>query len=247
MSVKAILPSEAAAACASWVCDDPVPNGRYGRSALLWKSAERRQRPKVQLCSPDEAFCRVAGVTIPEDGKWGYVDATPVTESQFALLRTLDQFATELAHEKCVPWFGKPLPLEVVASMYKPILAQDKVVARFRFDPSSCNIWCVQPGGRSYSDGSPSDLVAGAAFLPCLTVNGIYFKAREMGLSLTCTDMLVYPEAGWPFQLASPLVPDVSAAPATLPEHEEGCERTAPEHIAPIPSVACPPSDTSTR
>lgn len=249
MSAKAILPTEAAAACTSWSCDDPIPNGKQGRSALLWKSAERRQRPQIQLCSPDETYCRISGVMIPEHGKWGYVDVTPTTESQCALLQTLDQFTMELAHKKCVAWFGKPLTLEVIASMYKPILAQERPAARFRFDSDNCNIWCVQPGGRSYVGGTPADLVAGAAFLPCFTVNGIYFKAREMGLSLTCTDMLVYLEESWPFHLASPLVPDVLAIPTTLPEHEEVCERTVPDHTtsASVLTISCPVSELSTR
>ena len=246
MSAKALLPTEAASACASWRCDDPIPNGKHGRSALLWTNGERRQRPKVQLCTPDEPCCRVSGVVVPGDGKWGYVDVTPTTESQCDLLETLDQFAMELAHKKCVAWFGKPLTLEVISTMYKPIMASESAAARFRFDPANCSIWCVQPGGRSYANGSVADLVSGAVFLPCFTVNGIYFKAREMGLSLTCTDMLVYPTQNWPFHLATPLIPDVSGFPNTLPEHEDVCERF--ERMPPDPiagAASCVTSDVT--
>lgn len=241
MSSKALLPSAVTSSLASWRCDDPVSNGKHGRSALLWSGAERRQRPKLQLCAPDDTYCRLRKVHRPEAGRWAYLEISLTSDAQRDLLALLDHYAMGVAHKKCLPWFEKPLSLDAIGSMYKPICAPESETLHIRFEPANCNIWRVLSDGVSYGGGADGDLAEGVSFLPCFTVNGIYFKSREMGLSLTCTDVLVYPAQEWPFHLNATLLPASASCGASLPEHEEVWDKPA------VVAVASSVSEVSVR
>jgi len=245
-TAKATLPCDVLSASGSWVCENPVPNGKNGRSALVWKGPQKTERPKVQLCSPEETCYEVVEVASSANGgAYGYMEVRPSTQAQYSLLAQLDQYALDQASTKCQEWFGKVLPTETIRSMYRPLVGDGGCV-RLRLSLGSCNVWCVQPGGREYTDSCFEDIAAGCRVLPCVTVNGIYFKAREMGLSLTCSDVLLYPSKSWPFHLSQPM--SRGEWPAGLPEHED--VSTEPQSTFPTLAPSLPQvvgSEVSTR
>lgn len=210
---------------ASWICDNPVPSGPGGRSAFLWSDAERSEKPKVQLCHPEnKPFYHVHSVSQSQSGKgYAYLHVAPGTAEQAQLLQQLDEYAIRQAEQNCLQWFGKALSLEHIQSMYSVILSPNTGGCKLRVDTSACNIWCVQPDGKNFTVGNHTHLRADARILPCITVNGIYFKAREMGLSLTCTEMLIYPETACSMRLPAQLnLKPTCLQVLDLPEHEEG-------------------------
>ena len=245
-TVKAALPCDVFSASGSWVCEDPVPNGKNGRSALVWKGSQKMERPKVQLCSPEETCYEVVEVVNGSNGgAYGYMEVRPSTQAQYALLAQLDQYALDQAGTKCQEWFGKVLSADTIRSMYRPLVSDGGCV-RLRFSLGTCNVWCVQPGGREYTDSCFNDIAAGCRVLPCVTVNGIYFKTRVMGLSLTCSDVLLYPSKSWPFHVSRPM--SRGECPTGLPEHEDASleVQSALPTLAPsLPQVVG--SEVSTR
>ena len=216
MTSKALLPVEFfSGAHAAWLCDTPSTAGKHGRSALIWSSAERNASPKLQLASPDEPGYRIERGPSESSTNYMHIDAQPGNDNQRQVLGALDRYAIQQAEHNCKQWFGKSLSVDQLQSMYRPLLEESGFV-RLRFSRASCNVWCVQNGG--YVPGTPSDLECGGRIMPCVTLNGIYFKAREMGLSLTCSDMLVFPVACFPFHVPASLL---RPTPVCLPEHED--------------------------
>ncbi len=237
-SKKAMLRTEVLAALPNWVCDNPIQNGANARSALIWDSRARKDRPRLQLVQPDEPCFRVCRTETPvPDARWRQFDAVPGCDAQQMYLARLDRYATDVAQRRCAEWFGKPLSEDSIGAMYRPIMHPDRRTLRLRLPVDSCRIWCVGPNN-TYQPGSLEDIAEGLTVLPCVTVNGIYFKAREMGLSLTCTDILVYsaPDV-LPFHLLEPLQ-RAEPPDAHLPEHEE-CEGCAVPSLQ-MGAAACP-------
>ena len=213
MAHKALLPSDALGLLSSWVCTSPVLSNKNSRSAFIWADEQRSSPPKIQLCLPEDPCFAVVSVESTES--LVYALAKLRTDAQYLFLARLDEYALELAQRKCSEWFGKTLAPEHIKGMYRPLVHQGCVRLRL---PDTCNVWKASRNGKSYTDGCPRDLCAGGLLLPCVTLNGIYFKAREMGLSLTCSDALFFePAVPLPFHL--PAAFHESADP--LPEHAE--------------------------
>ena len=221
---KALLGNEIGAACHTWVCDEPQAISKGCRSAFLWKDTNRSERPKIQLCLPERPYCNVFGVTWPnvdQSGKeggraYGYLNLQLAGPEQEQLLLMLDEYALQLAQMKCKQWFGHSLAPEAIQQMYVPLVTQpDRVL--LRFSPSSCNFW--RNSSHTTNNLTPltqTALEAGARISPCFSVNGIYFKSRQLGLSLTCTDILLQPAVVFPFHSCLN-----SESDHCLPEHED--------------------------
>lgn len=232
-----MIRKEALAAMPHWVCDNPVQNGSNARSALIWDSTARKERPRLQLVQPEEPCFRVCGTESPSpNARWLHFDAMPGCDAQHVYLAHLDRYAMDVAEKRCAEWFGKPLSMDSIGAMYRPIVHPDRRTVRLRMPVDTCRVWCVGPNN-TYQPGTMEDITEGLTVLPCVTVNGIYFKAREMGLSLTCTDILVYsaPEA-LPFHLLEPLQ-RAEPPDSHLPEHEE-CEGCGSQPL-PMGAGAC--------
>ena len=210
---KALLPSEALGLLPSWPCSSPVLSDKSSRSAFIWADEQRRRPPKLQLCLPEEPCFAV--VSVEATASLVYALARPRTDAQYSFLARLDEYATELAQRKCGEWFGKTLASEHIKGMYRPLVHQGCVRLRL---PETCNVWKASRSGKSYTDACPQVLCAGGFLLPCVTLNGIYFNAREMGLSLTCSDALFFePAVPLPFHLPAAFHESAEC----LPEHSE--------------------------
>lgn len=227
---KAILPAEVVDASQQWCCDDPIPNGKNGRSSLLWSDSRRVCRPKVQLASPTENYYTIRKTNEAPDSGWGILEVSPGGDQQTNVLHQLDAYAMGISENKCMDWFGKMLTAQNIQNMYRPLI-KDNGTLRLRYSPASCNIWVILNGNQRYINGTQNDLFAGCTILPCITVNGIYFKMREMGLSVTCSDILVRPPVCLPFHLDRPMTFGVDEN-VVLPEHEEGSDNPSVGNIA---------------
>ena len=205
----------------TWTCDNPQQNSRRGLSVLLWKDEKRLEKPKIQLARPDEPFPTVKGLTAPssQESPWFRLLLTLPTEEQKRFMQQLDAFAVDLASRKCREWFGKTLSTGEIQAMYRPLLQTEDSPLKLHVNRDQCNVWALH-AKNLYTASTFSSLSAGSNLLPCVTVNGMYFKAREMGLSLSCTDILVCPSETFPFTLNKHLSrADKNEAMDELPEH----------------------------
>lgn len=231
-SAQTLLPSEIKDQTSKWYCSDPTPNGKNGRSVHIWSTAQRNSRPQIQLCSADEAWFTVEHMRPSTSGEYLFLDCVPGCPSQAASIDSLDEFALALVESKCSAWFGKSLTTEQIKSMYRPLLHNRKVSLRVPI--ANCNVWKVSEARMSYSVDTLSGISPGCVVLPCITVNGIYFKTREMGLSITCTALLVYfQETRMPFHIDSRYSLDETPMRDALPEDDE-----ADEHRTEVASYA---------
>ena len=217
-----LLPHEVQKAACSWHCSDPCPNGKNGRSALIWSGVERTQRPLIQLCMPNEA-CTVENVDATANSRYMYIEIKPTTERQTALLHYLDRYACDLAENKCIEWFGKAFTAEQLQSMYRPLANNETNTYTLQVPLKDSSVWRVSEARCRYSVATLNDIQAGRRILPCISVNGIYFKTREMGLSVTCTALVVFDATEpMPFHLGEGYeLEDDTFREETLPEHED--------------------------
>jgi hypothetical protein len=205
--MKAVLPCDVARAAGAWVCDAPQVVSKTGRSVLIWASEARSAHPKLQLCAPDEPLC-----VLGERGDFLMLELRG--DAQRQCLQQLDAFAMARAHANCSAWFGKALSQENIRCMYQPLLENSALRVRLA---ENCNVWSAQ--GAHYSRASKAELAQGTPLLPCLSVRGIYFKSRSMGLSVECSDLLLYPSVHFPFHVQ--LSERAERAERALPEHDE--------------------------
>jgi hypothetical protein len=235
---KASLLTNLAVDCAAWTCQDPVAHGK-GRSAFL-RGAQANAPPKVQLCSPGETPF-VVERTAEAGEEYMHVVVTP-NENQAHSIAALDEYILSIAVQNCAKWFGKSLTAEQIRSMYTSTINPETQNLRLRVPCNCRNVWCISSDGTNYSRGTLDDLVPGCVITPCVSLNGIYFKTRAMGLSMTVTDLLVYPncEPAFTFHVAEPLAR--RAVKFELPEHEEadtphatGFQRLASAGVEPAP------------
>ena len=110
--------------------------------------------------------------------------------------------------------------------MFVPICGESEDRVLLRFSPTTCNCWHSHSHSFTLTPLLRSTLESGARVSLCFSINGIYFKSRQMGLSITCTDMLIQPAVVCPFHYHAAL-----DAEHALPEHEDA---PSPEEMAVI-------------
>ena len=199
----ALLPQELD--FSEWTISRPIADGRHGRSVLI--NGTDGYAPKLQLADPTDDFFTIKEV------QEQHVLLEPGSSEQVELLEKLDAFAIEQALTHCADWFGKQLTADTIQSLYRPLTAE---ALRLRIS-RSCNFYVLERD--RYRTVTITQLQEGQRVLPCVQINGMYFKTREMGLSLGCSDLLVrLPPQPWPFRLAATVQP---ASGCLLPEHDE--------------------------
>uniref|UniRef100_A0A6C0C0D8 Uncharacterized protein n=1 Tax=viral metagenome TaxID=1070528 RepID=A0A6C0C0D8_9ZZZZ len=188
---NALLPQQVSEATELWHCTDPHQNKKNGRSALIRSSAKGGHRPQLQLCTVDDPSPIVKAVEVSTSTSHMFVELAPGTKEQFDVLYTLDSYALNLAESNCNAWFGKTLTKDQISSMYKPLINSQTNTLLLRV-PMDCSVWRVAKARQRYSTGSITDLCLGCHVLPCISINGIFFKTREMGLSVTCSALIMF-------------------------------------------------------
>ena len=223
----ALLPNEVC--FTDWVISDPRIDVRGGRSAFFSLARGGGGAPKFQIGSDEDRQCVLvqeepSPARVSSSPCWSVQSRTGEDQSLLAtMLASLDDFAIHLAQSHSMKWFGKEISLESIASRYVPAGGHGGGV---RVSPS-CNVYTMERDettfreAASIQDGIKHLLGCDASncstrvqcdVVPCFEVRGIYFKTREMGVSVTCSDLLILPPRKvWPFRLSRALT--LSTAP----------------------------------
>jgi hypothetical protein len=211
-----LLYSNASEAFGDFVFTEPLVNKRGGRAVYIYRSETQRHPPRFQLCLDGEPQLRAPfGANSYEDTGGGgsgrmnlaFAVETPSLQKFF---EELDAFVQKVAFQNCQSWFKKFLSEAEVTSMYRPCLsASEKNYAplvRTKINmsaPNQVRVWRARGGGR-VEEGSPDDVQRSARFMPVVSLSGLWYLSRLFGVTLTCTDLVVFPDTSrvFPFQTA---------------------------------------------
>jgi hypothetical protein len=105
--------------------------------------------------------------------------------------------------------------------------------------PHAVRVWKVtgyRDGKCNFTEGAVADIVKGATFWANVSVTGMYFLARLFGVTLTTTDVLVFP----PAKQSIPFLTQISLEPEAAEdmENEEVDETESPQLTCAMDSLA---------
>tara|TARA_Y100000748_G_C15470714_1_gene478772 strand:- start:679 stop:1422 length:744 start_codon:yes stop_codon:yes gene_type:complete len=125
---------------------------------------------------------------------------SPVLEE---FLKNLDQKNIKTAVEKSPIWFKKTVDESAVTNMYVPLLkaptkedSKATVRVKVKCGDYPTNIYVVDEisGGKlSYHKGGPDDLARNVKCMVMVETVGLWFMSRQYGMSLTATEIIVWP------------------------------------------------------
>lgn len=119
-------------------------------------------------------------------------------------LNKLDEQNVQTALKNSQDWFKKSLDVEAIKNMYVYLVkppSKDGLKSTVRVkvktgDSYPTNIFIVQSaegGSLSYTRGSADDLTKNCKCMVMCESVGLWFMSRQFGMSLTATDILVWP------------------------------------------------------
>lgn len=126
------------------------------------------------------------------------------------LLKSIDRRNIKEAAANSVEWFGKQMDEGAVTHMYTPLYrepyregAKPNVRTKVNVgDDRPTNIYTVRQSAGDgddpsdqldYAPGSPADLKRDARCVVVVDTMGLWFMQKQFGMSLSATDILVYP------------------------------------------------------
>jgi hypothetical protein len=206
--------SSAAEHFSEFVFTEPQVNKRGGRAVYVYRSETQRQPPRVQLCLDGEPQLRAPfGANSYEDSGSGtgrmnlaFAVESPALHKFF---EELDAFVQKVAFQNCQSWFKKFLTETEVTGMYRPCLSSNEKnyspLVRTKINmsqPNQVRVWRAR-GGR-VEEGTPDDVQRSARFMPVVSISGLWYLSRLFGITLTCTDLVVFPDTSrsFPFRTA---------------------------------------------
>ena len=117
-------------------------------------------------------------------------------------LTKLDERNVKVAHAKSEEWFKKQLTVEQIKNMYVPLVKQpykedSKPLVRVKVKCAeyATNIFSVKTDATPlvYTKSNHEELTKGAKCLIMCETVGLWFMSRQFGMSLTATDIIVWP------------------------------------------------------
>jgi hypothetical protein len=219
-----------------WDISSLEVNKNGGKSCFIYTSSDDKTSPRIQLCRDDEVqlkspFGLNSYNDSPSDRK--NLEFSVTTPELEAFFRKVDEFALQTAKENSERWFKKSLSEEEIKSMYKPCLTENNsgypptVRSKVAINNASqkTRIWKVKElpdGTREYEEGVPEDLSRNNRYIPIIAVGGVFFMQRIFGVSLTCTDIMVFEKA----KTAFPFICNADYRPAKYEDVSVGVART---------------------
>ena len=166
-------------------------------------------RLRFQLsATADQTMLVPWGVSTPLDsggaggkvGKLGLDIAVDGEVKQF--LQKLDASNVDAAERSSMEWFKKPIDRSALNDMYCTIVRHPKtegmpvtVKTKLRVDENPTEVWVCsgQNGVVGAKRGTHLDVVKGSKVVAVVETTGLWFMNRQFGMSLTITEMLVWP------------------------------------------------------
>ena len=190
----------------AWSTSALEVNKRGGKSVYIYASENEKISPRIQLGSDTDTPLRSPfGLNSFDESQTDRknFDISVSNEELEKSLSKIDEFALKIAHENCEKWFRKSLSENEIQSMYKPLLT----ISEKGYAPTvrtkvalkggiPTRIWKVHTSSDrqlKYVEGCPDDLNRTNRYWVVVAVSGLFFMQRLFGVSLTATDIMVFP------------------------------------------------------
>jgi hypothetical protein len=169
-----------------------------------WKDRMRFQMSEDAQTNLQSAVWGLSTPLQGQDQSRRTLELTVESPSLFDFLKKLDEKNIESAFKYSETWFKKQLDKTQLEQMYVRVLKErtkeeykDTVRVKVKCQDYPTNIWLVddidENGKIKYSPGGPDDLTKGVKLLALVETSGLWFMSRQFGMSLTATDLLVWP------------------------------------------------------
>ena len=206
----------------AWHIDNPVIINETTRCAMIWTCALRDKHPTIQLVRAKEQVFILDSIKTDASSEWATLRLKINSDSPNDIMAPLDRYFIDKVTNNCSEWFGKQLDDETINHMYSSIIVKGSL--NLKILKKSCNIWQADWEGCTRQRRAWNTLRKNDEIIPCISLNGLYFKPQKMGLSITCTDILFSRQkfSSFPFHLdiylnetshhQSPILPEVDGS-----------------------------------
>jgi len=228
--------------------------GKVVNVSTLPGSTDYKDKLRFQMSESEKENlqCAVWGLSTPmpgQDASRRTLELTVESPELDKFLSTLDEKNIKKAVDSSQDWFRKQMSKEAVDPMYVRMLKlpskpEAKPTVRVKVkctEQYPTNIFVVTDvdadGNLTYQRGTPDDLCKGVKCLVIAETVGLWFMSRQFGMSLTATEILVWPQRRNTgidafnftdrtklYMSASKLVTTVSAESALKNEEEDDVE-----------------------
>ena len=173
-------------------------------------SSDWKDRIRFQMSEDDKQNLQTAiwGLSTPlpgQDTARRTLELSIESPDLMAFLQKLDAKNLATAVSQSPEWFRKTLDADAIKQMYvhlikEPSKADQKPTVRVKVkcgDTYPTNIYVVTDtdaeGNLTYVKGTPDDLARNVKCLVMVESVGLWFMSRQFGMSLTATEILVWP------------------------------------------------------
>lgn len=192
----------------------PPTNNRSGGKVVnvstVKGSNDYKNRIRFQMSEDEKTNLQTAvwGLSTPltgQDASRRTLELTVESSQLRSFLESLDETNINTAIAQSPDWFKKTLEPDAIRQMYVRLIkepSKEGAPPSMRVkvkctEPYATNIYVVsgedQNGKLMYSKGGPEDLVRNAKCLVVVETVGLWFMSRQFGMSLTATEILVWP------------------------------------------------------
>ena len=169
-----------------------------------WKDRIRFQMSEDNKTNLQEAVWGLSTPLPGQDAARRTLELTIESSSLHTFLNDLDNKNLTTAVKQAPEWFKKTVEEDAVRNMYVPLVkppqkADQKSTVRVKVKCGDypTNIYVVsdsdESGNLTYNKGSIDDLTRKVKCMVMVETVGLWFMSRQFGMSLTATDILVWP------------------------------------------------------
>ena len=191
----------------------PPTNNRSGGKVVnvstVPGSSDFKDKIRFQMSESDKENLQTAvwGLSTPmqgQDAARRTLELTVESPELHKFLDTLDEKNIQMAVDKSQEWFKKTMTKEAVDPMYVRMLkppskpdAKPTVRVKVKCADYPTNVYIVtdtdSDGNLTYVRGTHEDLTRNVKCLVIAETVGLWFMSRQFGMSLTATEILVWP------------------------------------------------------
>lgn len=172
-------------------------------------SSEWKDRIRFQMSETESQNLQTAvwGLSTPlagQDTSRRTLELTIESDDLLNFLTKLDEKNVKIAHDKTVSWFKKEMEESTIRNMYVHLVkppskpeGKSTIRVKVKCGEYPTNIYVVTgetPEGKIFFDkGSPDDLTKGVKCMVMVETVGLWFMKFQYGMSMTATEILVWP------------------------------------------------------
>lgn len=197
-----------------------------------WEHRIRFQMSEDQTKNLQNAVWGLSSPLPGQDASRRTLELSIESPTLLKFLDDLDKKNIDVAKQNSPEWFKKNLDEDAIKNMYVYLVKQpskegQKPTVRVKVkctEQYPTNIFVVQScegNELKYTKGTPEDLTKNSKCMAIVESVGLWFMSRQFGMSLTATDILVWPNRRMSgidaFTFDNAVVQKVEAPPAPVP------------------------------